>query len=248
MTFLSPTPRVSLERRSRLLLDWRAEDAMLRARSGQLLAFTRASVGGVVSPVGTINVPSGYPRFSMVDTDGTGGVDAVGMRVDKASAPRVAEVVSVPLEFTLPDDLTVYIRHAPNWYATSGALASVAYLFALGTTAPRILLYRSNTAGQYAGWIDTSTTDATATVAAPTTRVQEVCMQVRDLHAGGRVKVDAGAGFGTESAAAAAFTSLVANTAYIGTFASTGNEADSAIFEVKMAAGLFTLSEMRTKS
>ena len=127
----APAPRRALERRSTLLVDWRAEDAALTCRTGQVAAFTRASTGDAATSVGTVTLPSGLPRFSMIDTDGAGGVDTLALRVDKTSGGRAVEVVAIPLLFTLPANFTVYVKHAPDWYATAGALAAKADIASL---------------------------------------------------------------------------------------------------------------------
>lgn len=244
----APAPRRALERRSTLLVDWRAEDAALTCRTGQVAAFTRASTGDAATSVGTVTLPSGLPRFSMIDTDGAGGVDTLALRVDKTSGGRAVEVVAIPLLFTLPANFTVYVKHAPDWYATAGALAAKAYLFTLGNAAPRLSCYRSNAAGTYVAEIDTASTDASASVAAPVTRVQEVAVQFSLLTAGGKAQIDAGAGLGTLSSAATAISALGSNTLYLGCFSSTGNELDGGVLACKIASGLYTLDQMRVKT
>lgn len=244
----APTYRRAVSRQSTLLLDWRAADLSLTARTGQVGAFTRASTGDTVTQSGAFTVNSGFPRFSMVDTDGTGGVDTMSLRVDKTSGGRNAEVLSFPLLWTLPTDLTVYVKHAPDWYATAGALATRAYVWTLGNAVPQISCYRSATAGEYGCLIDTATTDATAVVAAPVTRVQEVSVQLSTLLTGGKAQVDAGAGLGTISSAATAFSALGSLTMFLGTFSATTNELDSGIIECKVASGLYTLTQMRSKN
>lgn len=237
--------RRPLSRQSSLLFDWRAEDASLLARTGQLGAFVRASTGDAVSQSGNITMPSGLPRFSMVDSDGSGTVDTITARVDKTSGGRVAEVLSFPILFSLPANFTVYVKHYPDWYATAGALAAKAYLFTLGNAAPRLSCYRSDSAGQYAALIDTVTTDVTAVVAAPVTREQELIVQFSLLTTGGKAQIDAGAGLGTLTGAATAISAFGSATLFLGCFSSTGNEADSGIAVCKIATGLITLDQMR---
>lgn len=243
----SPSWRTPLVRQSSLLVDWRADDASLRCRTGQLAAFARASTGDAVTLVGTVTMPSGMPRWEMLDTAGA-GVDELGLRVDRASGPRAVEAVSIPVLFGLPNDLTVYVRHAPTWYATAGGVGTAhRYLFTLGGSVPQLYCYRSSSSGVYLAGIDTSGTDRTETVAAPVTRVQEVCVQFAALLTGGTVRVDAGAGFGSTSAAASAIAALGSAVVHLGCFSSTGTEADSGLLSFKVASGLYTLAEMRTK-
>lgn len=237
--------RRPLERISSLLFDWRAEDGKLLARTGQLGAFTRASTGDATTQSGTVTMPSGLPRFSQVDSDGSGTVDRITIRVDKTSGGRNAEVLAFPLLFTLPVNFTVYVKHHPSWYATAGALAAKAYLFTLGNAVPRLSCYRSDSAGQYAALIDTVTTDVTAVVAAPVTREQELIVQFSLLTTGGKAQIDAGAGLGSLTGAATAISALGSNTLYLGCFSSTGNESDSGIAVCKISSGLLTLDQMR---
>lgn len=239
--------RRPLSRQSSLLFDWRADDGSLIARTGQVLTLTRASTGTVVTPNGTVTVPSGMERFSMVDTDGDSIVDTTTLRADNASSPRVAEVwtATVTLPLALYPTLTVYVKHRPDWYATSGGITTDAYLWTLGNAVPRISLKRDGSDGKYTALIDTVTTDATATQTAPTTRVQEVCVQLTALTTGGKAQVDCGSGLGTLSSAATAIAALGNTTLYFGCFSSTGNEAVSGILALKIAAGALTLAQMQ---
>lgn len=242
---MSGVMRSPLQRRSSLLMDWRSADASLTCRSGQVGSLARSATGSVVTTSGSITFPRDYPRFSMLDTAGA-GVDELGLRVDRTEV----DIWTIPVLFALPTNLTVYIRHAPTWYASSGGVGTAhRYMFNLGgTTNAQLYCYRSLSSGVYLAGIDTTPTDRTATVTAPTTREQEVCVQFASLLTGGTVKVDAGSGFGAVSAAASALAALGSGTVYVGCHSSTGTEADSGIMEFKVASGLYTLSEMRSKS
>lgn len=238
------TPRNPFARPSSLLFDWRAEDASLTARTGQVLTFARNSAADLVTVAGTVSVPADVPRFAMVDSLGS-GVDAIALRVDEADSPRVAEVVTADLLFSLPTDLTIYVRHVPAWYATSGGVTDDAYLWTLGASVPRLSLRRAGDAGTYVASIDTATTDASQSAAAPVTRTQEVVVQLASLLTGGTVAVDAGAGLSAASTAATAISALGSMRLFLGGFSSTGNEARSAIREIKIASGLQSLATMR---
>jgi hypothetical protein len=241
------TPRRPLSRRSTLLFDWRAEDASMTARTGQALTFARNSAADLVTLLSTISVPAHVPRFAMVGgTSAT--LDTPVLRINEASGPRVAEVVTAALGFSLLADLTIYAKHCPDWYATSGGITTDAYLWTIGNAVPQISCRRASGAGTYIGLINTATTDASQTATAPVTRTQEVLVQIASLLTAGTVKVDAGSGLSAASSAATAVAALGSMTLYLGGLSSTGTEMRSGLVELKIASGLYTLAQMRTRS
>lgn len=72
------------ERRSRALFHWRAADASLVPLTGQTPTFARASVGSAVLDVGNrvVAPPHSLPAWTMVDTDGDGVRDTLGLLLD----------------------------------------------------------------------------------------------------------------------------------------------------------------------
>lgn len=235
----SPLWRRPLLRQSTLLFDWWHGDGSLLARTGQQGVFVRGSAGTVALPGGNFTYPSGVPRWT-----------PTGLRVDPASSPRVAEVLSWTLDWVLPASFTVYARVAPTWAAETGGVAGAPHIWAVenGASTVRLNARRNSMSAGYTATIDTATTDGAATTTAPVTPQQEVVVHYHQLDAGGTTRIDTGAGLSDWSSAATALTLNTGWTLWAGCRASTGTELNGGLMALKIAAGLFTLAEMQERS
>lgn len=145
-------------------------------------------------------------------------------------------------------DLTFYLELPRPWWAdASGTIASGAlYALDIGPTGngPNLRVGASNTARNFRAQINTTGVDALKDVAIPSGTIQRICAQFRSIYSGGYVRLDAGNGFSTENGPATALTAPF-STILVGRSPGAANYWDSGIFCAKIAAGLYTLDQMR---
>ena len=161
------------------------------------------------------------------------------------AAARIADAVNLVSAWPFSNNLTVYAKIAPDWAAVSRGIGTTAYGVTLGNAVTRLSVSRAGASGGWTGLIDTSGTDASTTQAAPVTPMQEVCVQFANLAGGGTVAVDVGTGLSAPSSAASAASVLGSADVFIGGFSSAGNELGGGLIGLKIAAGLFTMTQMR---
>lgn len=164
-------------------------------------------------------------------------------------ASRSADVFTLPLNHGV-QNCTVMAWLARPSHADAGASTDLGLapgVCGIGTSAPtsggQLRLSYQQTARNVESAIDTPTTDRTAT-AAVASGTQILCAQFRNLTTGGLTKVDAGGGFGSESAAATGFLSFNGTTLQIGRTAS-GSELFGVLLRLLVVQGLKTRQEMK---
>jgi hypothetical protein len=167
----------------------------------------------------------------------------VRQKTSGGTAARSAERLSYPVGFS-PRDLTVFARLArPIWADITGTLPTEPRLYNLATGAPNLWVDFRDSSRTVRSFINTAGTDANVTQSVPAGAELTICTQYRELTAGGRVKLDVGAGFGSESSAATAFSAFGDQILEVGHFDG-GSQLDGALYELKIAAGLYTLAQM----
>lgn len=162
-----------------------------------------------------------------------------------AAAGRLADALTLAATWPFQTNLTAYLKAAPAWSALAGGIGVAAFGLTLGNAVTQLSVSRAAGSGVWTGTIDTSGTDASKTGTAPVTPLQEVCVQFAGLLTGGTVAIDVGSGLSVVSSAASAASALGSSNIYVGGFSSAGNEFGGGLIGVKLAAGLFTMQQMR---
>lgn len=165
------------------------------------------------------------------------------------SVTRGTDLLTATLTWPWQDALSIYVRGmAPLWKGQTASAEQNAYALRLGTTAPYLYSGLLGNAGcaPWVGFHDGSTTLITAAPAlsAASPAVVEWCGQVRNIKSAPQSRIDSGGGFtswGTAGQAIAAWGNTVIPIGSDG-----GAQGFTApLFSVKVAAGLFSLEQMR---
>jgi hypothetical protein len=259
--------------RGRVTVTWAADGtATAVATEGTLLAFVALAVIdgkptyrilGQASACTAVNTHRTYPHQAGTATSiRIGGVDVENaaypssvIRTTTGMVQRNADVLAYTVAFNTDleagetDDFTAYAKFLRPVWATGTGIGSIdnPNLFAVGSAslaaAGSLEVYAGGGGVSLNAELRTGTIQASGSRTVPTTSSIEVLGQYENLATGGVCRLDVGAGFGADSAAAAAATALLGGYLNLGDGSNT--EAYAAFTCLKVARGLFTLAQMR---
>lgn len=185
-------------------------------------------------------------RADFKDGNGTGSELWSGIGTQGTTVTRAAESLVAAMSWAFQDGITLYAKVArPDWYLHSGNLQTSHYVVSLGDTAPYLRLgFLSSSRAVFAQINDGSGNNA---VSQPqqVTQPNEICMQASGLKSGGTIRVDAGAGFGSFSAAQAPIAAFGDTVLRIGASGAGAGLLGSGLHSLKIASGLRSLTEMQ---
>ena len=194
------------------------------------VAFTAAAVGNIyVGGVQLENAP--YPSSYIKTTT--------------VAVTRAADALSFPIGFA-PQDMTVYAKVArPAWADVSGTIDDPAFVDigkSSGGTGVSFVLMGGNATRTLGAYLDTPTTDTTASAALPAGATLAFCGQFATPTVSGSVKVDVGSGFGAASTGATAVTGWTDQRVVVGTGTSWA-PMDGLLLDLIVLRGSYTLAE-----
>jgi hypothetical protein len=202
-----------------------------------------------------------YPATtSALVTTNTGTVYAGGVQTENATychsyiktttatVSSVADVCSATVSF-VPQDFTAYVRLSrPPWASLSGTFSgNNNFLFRgpLGSTGAFALDFLS-TSRVLEVLLEGNSSSVSQTAAVPATEFVDVCAQFVDVATAGKVRIDAGGGFGSYSGTLSSpITAWASDTMYVGSNPSGTAVADTGVRRLIIASGARTLSQMR---
>ncbi len=185
-------------------------------------------------------------RADFKDGNGTGSELWSGIGTQGSTVTRAVESLAGTIAWPFQDSITLYAKVArPDWYLHTGSLQTSHYPISLGDSAPYLRLFYNASTRTCGAQVNDGSGNTSATLSQPTTTPNELCMQASGLKSGGTVRLDVGGGFGSPSAAVAAFSAFGDSVLRIGANAAAAGLMGSAIHTLKVASGLRSMTEMQ---